>query len=119
MNTKAPQIFDLKPQSAQAWNALYNYLQELQGVSISEKRTCLHIDAFQGAFLGIHPRKHGLRINIVLDHELDSPRVVKCERVSKSRFHNEVDLKGTELLDPELRNWILEAYELQERRQGS
>jgi hypothetical protein len=81
-------------------------------VTIREKGTCLHVDAAGAAFLGVHPRKSGVRLTIVLDRRLESERIVKCEAVSKTRYHNEVDFLAGDLIDTELRLWIEEAYKL-------
>ena len=65
------------------------------------------------ASLGVHPRKDGLRVNLVLARRLEGDRMVKSEQVSKSRFHNELDLAAGLPIDPELAEWLREAYALQ------
>lgn len=112
MNQQTIAIFSGKPEAAEIWGSLVNLLLKFDQATIAEKKTCLHVEAFQGAFLGVHPKKLGLRINIVLNRELQSPRVSKCERVSKNRFHNEVDILQTDQIDEEFLAWIGEAYEL-------
>lgn len=87
-------------------------LANLPNVIIEEKKTSLHLVAGSGAFLGIHPRKDGVRLNVVLARKLDGPRIVKSEQVSKFRYHNELDFSGDTEIDPELLSWIREAYAL-------
>ncbi len=86
-------------------------LQEIGPFQIEEKKTSLHIKAARAAFLGVHPRRTGLRINIVLAEGLTSGRVVKSEQVSANRWHNEVDVKDSSDVDTELTGWIRQAYE--------
>ena len=91
-------------------------MNELGDVSVSEKKTCLHVDAAGAAFLGVHPRKTGLRLTIPLDRALNSERIVKCDAASKTRFHNDVDLVEGVALDAELKGWIEDAYKLRLRK---
>ncbi|MEA2645758.1 MAG: hypothetical protein QOE92_841 [Chloroflexota bacterium] len=64
------------------------------------------------AFLGIHPRRAGLLVNVVTDDEIDSPRMAKVERLSRNRVHNEVRLERPGDVDAELIDWITRAYNL-------
>lgn len=91
---------------------MYEELEKLDEISIETKQASLHVVRNGVAFLGIHPRKDGIRINIVLNNCPDSDRISKSEQVSKSRFHNEVDLTSEARIDELLIGWIHEAYEL-------
>lgn len=91
---------------------MYVELEKLDEISIETKQTSLHVVRNGVDFLGIHPRKDGIRINIVLNYCPDSDRISKSEQVSKSRFHNEVDLTSEVRIDEQLTAWIHEAYEL-------
>lgn len=102
-------------QKNEATEAAYVAVGELVGglpdVVLEEKKTCVHFSVGKGAFLGVHPRKQGVRLTIPLTRQLPENRVAKCEQVSANRFHNEVDLlEGG--IDPDLAEWIREAYEL-------
>lgn len=66
------------------------------------------------AFLGVHPRRGGLRVNVVLDRGLSGTRLVKVEQVSRHRYHNEVLLAAPADVDAELAGWIREARALTE-----
>lgn len=94
------------------WKRLEEALAGLKGLNIQEKKTSLHVDAGKGAFLGVHPRKEGLRVNIVLNRALKDKRVVKSEATSKSVFHNEVDVMSESDFDKDFMSWVKEAYEL-------
>ena len=67
------------------------------------------------AFLGVHPRRGGLLVNVVLDHRVESDRMAKVEQVSRARFHNEVLLARPEDVDQEFVGWVREAYSLTAR----
>ena len=107
-----PSALSKNANASTAWLRLWPYLSELGDVSISEKSTCVHVDSAGAAFLGVHPRKSGVRLTIVLDHALEGDRIVKCEAVSKSRYHNEVDFLAADPVDAELMSWIEEAHNL-------
>ncbi len=66
------------------------------------------------AFLGVHPRRGALRVNVVLQRALTSRRVDKVEQVSRGRFHNEVLLTVPDDLDEEFGGWVAEARALTE-----
>ena len=64
------------------------------------------------AFLGVHPRRGALRVNVVLDRPLTAERVAKAEQVSRGRFHNEILLTRPDQVDAELGRWVAEARTL-------
>lgn len=75
------------------------------------KKTSIHLARASG-FAGIHPRKTYPYLNLRTDHPIASPRVVKREQVSKSRWHNEVKLSSPGEVDDELLGWLRAAYDL-------
>ena len=112
MEATLPEIVCKSDATRAAYEELLGVLAGLSGVVVEEKKTSLHMVAGRAAFLGVHPRKNGLRLNIVLSRALEGERIAKSEQVSRSRFHNEVDVAPSDF-DAELRGWISEAYELQ------
>jgi hypothetical protein len=114
METEAvPSIFRKHGATEASYLRLLDVLSKLPGVKIEEKKTCIHAVAGKAAFLGVHPRKFGLRLTIKLDRRL--PEAVKSEVASKYRFHNEVDVGpgiGRDL-DAAVAGWIEEAYRLE------
>lgn len=109
-----PELMTRNEAALGAYRQLWTAISGFEGVSIEEKKTSLHVVAGKAAFLGVHVRKAGIRLNIVLARRLDGARIVKAEQVSKSRFHNEVDLRPNGPLDDEVVGWIREAYDLQQ-----
>jgi len=99
--------------AAEIYEGLLRALEPLGTFEVEEKKTSLHLKAGKSAFLGVHPRKEGLRLNIVLAREIKNSRVVKSDQVSKSRYHNEIDVRTATQIDAELSDWLKEAYELQ------
>ncbi|MDI2035618.1 hypothetical protein PJL15_02750 [Paenarthrobacter nitroguajacolicus] len=83
----------------------------LEGCELQENASSFHV-LHGRAFLGIHPRRGGILLNIVLDRELTSDRVHKAEQVSANRWHNEVIVKEPSGVDAELLDWIREGYGL-------
>lgn len=78
---------------------------------IEPKTVSIHI-ARRSGFAGVHPRKAGLLLNIVLDAPIYSKRVRRYEQVSKNRVHNELLLSSPDDVDRELRAWLAAAYAL-------
>jgi hypothetical protein len=113
-----PEIFRKNEASEQTFGRLLEILGKLPSVIIEEKKTCVHVVAGKAAFLGVHPRKFGLRLTIKLDRRL--PEAVKSDQASKLRFHNEVDVSlsaqadgAIRALDSTVAGWIEEAYRLE------
>ena len=109
MTRDVPALFANKPASAAAYLALLDALDALGEYTIEEKKTSLHVTAGKAAFLGVHPRKEGLRLNIVLARQLEGPRITKVEKPSAKVFHNELDVRASGDFDAQLRDWLREA----------
>ena len=112
MQTVVPAVLRKWAASSEASDTLLSYIGALPGIVIEEKKTCVHITAGKAAFLGIHPRKSGLSLSIVLNRPLTGSRIRKCEQLSAKRFHSELNLDGGQVIDDELAAWIEEAYRL-------
>jgi uncharacterized protein DUF5655 len=66
----------------------------------------------RGGFLGVHPKRDGLDLQIVTDHAIRAARVTKVDRVSARRFHVYVRLVTEKDVDSQLLDWLREAYDL-------
>ena len=86
-------------------------LGRLGPIELQEKKTSIHVVRGR-AFLGIHPRKNALLINIVTRQPITSDRVVRHDQVSANRVHNHVLVRSEAEVDGELTAWIAQAYEL-------
>lgn len=106
-----PALFAERPTSAAVYTSLVGVLDDFGPFVVEEKKSSLHIVAGKAAFLGVHPRKDGLRINLVLARPLEGDRIAKCERVSANRFHNEVNVRKAAEIDETLTGWLREAYD--------
>lgn len=99
------------PVSSSIYGTLLEHVLALEGCELQENASSFHV-AHGRAFLGIHPRRGGILVNIVLQRELTSRRVHRAERVSANRWHNEVIVAEPSGIDGELLDWIREAYAL-------
>jgi hypothetical protein len=108
---------DGDPISSGVYGALMDKISAMDGCELQENASSFHV-AHGRAFLGIHPRRGGILVNIVLTRELESTRIHRAERVSANRWHNEIILKDPAEIDAELLNWISEGY-VWARRKGS
>lgn len=85
---------------------------------VEAKKTTLHFRPLcdgkkPAAFAGARPLKSGLRLTLVLTTPPRSPRILKSEQVSASRWHVELVLLGGKPVDAALKYWIGAAYSLQ------
>lgn len=106
-----PSLIDGDSSRIAIFETLREYLSTLGPFQIEEKKSSLHLKNARAAFIGVHPRRTGLRLNLVLAERLGSPRVVKSEQVSANRWHNEIDVKQSADIDAELMDWIRKAYQ--------
>jgi hypothetical protein len=109
MARTARERIDGDPISSAVYGALMDKISALDGCELQENASSFHV-AHGRAFLGIHPRRGGILVNIVLIRELESTRIHRAERVSANRWHNEVILKDPAEVDAELLTWISEGY---------
>ena len=66
----------------------------------------------RGGFLGVHPKRDGLDLQIVTDHAIRAGRITKVDTVSARRFHVHVRLVSKKDVDAELLGWLRDAYDL-------
>jgi len=97
--------------SSDIYDGLLRCLERFPEYEVETKQASLHV-VHGRAFLGVHPRKHALLVNIVLSRPIESERLKRSERVSASRFHNEIVLRAATELDDEFTGWLREAYAL-------
>lgn len=109
MARTARERIDADPISSGVYKALLDKISDLDGCELHENASSFHV-AHGRAFLGIHPRRGGILVNIVLTRELESARMHRAERVSANRWHNEVILKNPSEIDAELLAWIREGH---------
>jgi len=110
MEDLVPRLFSTNELHSRLFGSLKEVFDNLGPYIVEEKKTSVHVVAGRSAFIGVHPRKDGHRLNLVLTRELKDARVLKCERVSAKRFHNELDLRAPSDLDAEMASWLVEAY---------
>ena len=108
---ESPAIFADRPSSQAVYAALLAVLEDLGPYSVEEKKTCLHVVAGNAAFLGVHPRKEGLRVTLAMSRALTGERIAKSEQASANRFHNDLNLKQVSDMDEQFKGWVREAYE--------
>jgi len=75
------------------------------------KKTSIHL-VNKSAFAGVATRKDALILNVKSAAPIKDARFKKSERVSASRFHQEVKLISIEDVDASLIGWLKEAYAL-------
>lgn len=97
--------------AAAVYARLLAYVGGLGAFEVEAKKTSIHITRGR-AFLGVHPRRGGVLVNIVTDAALPAERMRTQEQVSARRWHNELLLTDPDALDAEVERWISRAYEL-------
>jgi hypothetical protein len=99
------------PQVRRTYDRILELLRAVGDVREDAKKTSVHLVRATG-FAGVHPRKSALVLNIRLDRPVEDQRLLKAERVSANRYHNELKLGGPDDVDAQVDAWLREAYDL-------
>ncbi len=75
------------------------------------KKTSIHL-VNMSAFAGVTTRRNALILTLKSTVPIRDKRVTRTEKVSASRFHQEMKLTSPKEVDPLLIGWLLEAYAL-------
>jgi hypothetical protein len=73
------------------------------------KKTSIHLN-HKTAFAGIRTQKKALLVNIKSAEAIKDARISKSEKLSASRYHQEIKLTSVEEVDSQLVGWLREAY---------
>ncbi len=98
-------------ESQALYSDLLKAIAPLGPFQVEEKKACLHL-VRASAFVGVHPRKHGLLLTIKSAAPIDSPRVLKTGQVSENCWQCDVRLTIDGDIDDELISWLRDAYNL-------
>jgi hypothetical protein len=99
------------PLVLELYASLLSLLKSLGPFRIEAKKISVHF-VNRAAFLGAHPGKTYLDINIVYSAPLSTDRGYKVEQVSKNRYHNRKRIRQKSDLNQELIRDIKHAYKL-------
>jgi hypothetical protein len=115
MDTSAPTVDALfagkDPVVRRTYDRLLDVLRAVGEIREEPKKSSIHLARSSG-FAGVHPRRSALVLNIRLDHPVESDRLLKSERVSANRYHNELKLTAPEDVDLQIESWLRAAYDL-------
>ena len=75
------------------------------------KKTSIHL-VNKSAFAGVATRKTALILNIKSAAPIRHARIAKSEKLSASRYHQEVKLTSPDEVDSVLIGWLKEAYSI-------
>jgi hypothetical protein len=99
-----------KPPAVQAiYTKLLAETRKFGPVIEEPKKTSIHL-VNKTAFAGVSTRKAALMLNVKSAAPILSPRFPRNEKVSASRYHQEVRLTDPAEVDVELLGWLKEAY---------
>jgi len=100
-----------EPVVAAIYAAVLKAARKLGAVHEDPKQTSIHL-VRESAFAGVATRKEALILTLKSTTDLDSPRVVKHQRLSAQRWYLDVRLESPRDVDAELRRWLAASYAL-------
>lgn len=95
--------------------ALIELLDSIGKYKTEQKKDSIHI-VRDRAFIGIHPKKGYLGVNVVLNRPNASPVADKVEQVSANRFHHYYKLTSKQELNKSFARLLKDAYDLAQPR---
>ena len=90
---------------------LMRLLNSIGKYKMEQKKESIHI-VRERAFLGIHPKKSYLGVNVVLDRSKAVPAASKVEQVSANRFHHFYKITDKREFNKLFVSLLKEAYDL-------
>lgn len=104
-------LFDKKEEVVKALTVkMLKQLDQFGPYQIEVKKTSLHI-VKEKAFLGVHPKKKWLDLNLVSNMPLEHLLITKVEQVSKNRYHNNLRLSSLNDIDKAVIELLKITYE--------
>ena len=94
-----------------AYDALLSAARALGPFHEEPKKTSIHL-VRTTAFAGVATRRNTLNLTLKASNRVESPRIHRAEQTSANRWHLELQLKGPDAVDAELRQWLSQAYDL-------
>ena len=90
---------------------LLSLLKKIGKFTVEPKKESIHV-VHGRAFVGIHPKKSYLGVNLVLDKSEASPRADKVEKVSANRFHHYFKIESKQQMNTSFVRLLKKAYNL-------
>ena len=91
------------------YNRILKESRKFGSVIEEPKKTSIHL-VNKSAFAGVATRKSALILNIKSAAPIKHTRIAKTEKISASRYHQEVKLTSPDEVDSVLISWLKEAY---------
>ncbi|MCK1238799.1 DUF5655 domain-containing protein [Streptococcus uberis] len=109
MSDYQPLLVNKENTVSELLETILSILEQFGPYQIEAKKTSLHL-VKEKAFLGIHPKKKWLDINIVSNQAIDHSLITKNEHISKNRWHNNLRLSSVEEVDDTVKKLLHAAY---------
>ncbi|MGH9720078.1 MAG: tannase/feruloyl esterase family alpha/beta hydrolase, partial [Bryobacteraceae bacterium] len=109
--TKTDAFSTAGPVSRELYRTLLHAVGSLGPCGEEVKKTSIHL-LRESAFAGVRLRKQHLVITIKAAKQIRSPRIVKAEQASTSRWYLDVKLNSPGEIDAELLGWLGASYDL-------
>jgi len=93
------------------YNRILKESRKFGSVVEEPKKTSIHL-VNKSAFAGVATRKTALILNIKSAAPIRHARIAKSEKLSASRYHQEVKLTSPDEVDSVLIGWLKEAYSI-------
>jgi hypothetical protein len=103
------------PKVREIYRRLLAEARKLGPVIEDPKKTSIHL-VRASAFAGVATRRDAVILTLKSSADIASPRIVKREQVSRSRWHIEVRLESGKDVDRELIGWMRDSYGLSAAR---
>jgi hypothetical protein len=97
------------PEVTSIYMALERVIREFGPFTAIPTQTQINLLA-RTTFAGVTVRKQWLNLGFLLTREVGHPRITRVERISPRSYLHTVRLRLVKNVDPQLRDWLREAY---------
>jgi hypothetical protein len=109
--TAATALDHLSPQVAPLYDRFVNLIQGLGPVTILPTQSRVDFQR-RIIFASVQFSQDDMRVQLVLPHRVDDPRMVRIEVFSEDRISHSLVLRSTDDFDARFTAWLQEAYQL-------
>jgi hypothetical protein len=99
------------PVIREIYDRLVGAAEQFGPVTQDPKKTSIHL-ARRTAFAGIATRRDAIILTLKSKSDIRSPRIIKREQASASRWHLDVRLTDPSQVDAQIATWLERAIEL-------
>lgn len=112
--TEAALTRDLSPELLEAWERLRETAAEFGEQRIYASHNSIMFSR-KACYCFVRPKRSFLELTIFLGRALKAPQVRRVRKSSRTKFTHVLHIRHRDEVEPPIADWLLEAYQLEDR----